>query len=62
MAPALSVTEYVVAFPSYFVAFPRNKKPLRRLLCRFLVSRNDTALSVELSVCLSVAWSLSPQR
>jgi hypothetical protein len=53
---------YFIPFPSYFVAFPKEKKPLRRLLCRFLVSIDDAALSVQFSVSLSVAWSLSPDR
>jgi hypothetical protein len=40
---------YFVALPSYFAVFPREKKPV----CRFLVSIDDAALSVDsyLSLC-----------
>jgi hypothetical protein len=52
---------YFIAFLSHFVAFPKQKKPLSRLLCRFHVSRDAAALYVQLSVSLSIAWSLSPE-
>ncbi len=47
---------YGSRFVSYFVAFPGEKEPLRRLLCRSR-SRDDAAFSVALSVSLLVAWS-----